>query len=128
MVNEVVIDTNFFMAPFQFNIDIIEELKKVLPSYTLTTPKFVVSELEGVKNNKNKTIRTEASLALKIAQSDDVELMDVSTKKGETVDDALLRISDSRILATNDVELKNRAKDRSIKVAYIRQKRYIQVE
>ncbi|WP_288268635.1 PIN domain-containing protein, partial [uncultured Methanobrevibacter sp.] len=105
MVNEVVIDTNFFMAPFQFNIDIIEELKKVLPSYTLTTPKFVVSELEGLKNNKNKTIRTEASLALKIAQSDDVEIMDVSTKKGETVDDALLRISDSRILATNDVEL-----------------------
>jgi rRNA-processing protein FCF1 len=128
MVNEVVIDTNFFMAPFQFNIDIIEELKKVLPSYKLTTPRFVVSELEGLRNNKNKRVRMEASLALRIAQSDDVEIMEISTKKGEAVDDALLRIAQSRILATNDIELKNRAKKRSIKVAYIRQKRYVQVE
>ena len=30
---EVVIDTNFFMVPFQFNVDIITELEKILPSY-----------------------------------------------------------------------------------------------
>ena len=51
MVNEVVIDTNFFMAPFQFNIDVIEELKKILPSYKLTTPICVIKELEGLKRN-----------------------------------------------------------------------------
>lgn len=44
MVYEVIIDTNFFMAVFQFKIDIISELKKILPSYKLTTPKFVISE------------------------------------------------------------------------------------
>lgn len=32
---EVVIDTNFFMVPFQFNVDIIDELEKALPSYKL---------------------------------------------------------------------------------------------
>ena len=30
---EVVIDTNFFMVPFQFNVDIIAELENKLPSY-----------------------------------------------------------------------------------------------
>ncbi len=46
---EVVIDTNFFMVPFQFNVDIIDELEKALPSYKLTTPIFVINELKGNK-------------------------------------------------------------------------------
>ncbi len=128
MVNEVVIDTNFFMAVFQFKIDILDELKKVVPSYKLTTPKFVISELEGLKTNKNQNIRKQATMALKIAKSGDVEIMDVSTLNGESVDDALLRISKSKILATNDIQLKKRAKEASIQVAYIRQKRYIAID
>ncbi len=127
MVNEVVIDTNFFMAVFQFKIDILDELKKVVPSYKLTTPKFVISELEGLKTNKNQNIRKQATMALKIAKSGDVEIMDVSTLNGESVDDALLRISKSKILATNDIQLKKRAKEASIQVAYIRQKRYVAI-
>ena len=39
---EVVIDTNFFMVPFQFNVDVITELENLLPSYKLTTPSFVI--------------------------------------------------------------------------------------
>ncbi|WP_295722703.1 PIN domain-containing protein [uncultured Methanobrevibacter sp.] len=128
MVNEVVIDTNFFMAIFQFKIDILDELKKVVPSYKLTTPKFVISELEGLKTNKNQNIRKQAAMALKIAKSGDVEIMDVSTLNGESVDDALLRISKSKILATNDSQLKKRAKEASIQVAYIRQKRYVAID
>ena len=128
MVSEVIIDTNFFMAVFQFKIDVIDELKKVVPSYKLTTPKFVISELEGLKTNKNQNIRKQATMALRIAKSDDVEIMDVSTLKGESVDDALLRISKSKILATNDGLLKKRAKEASIRVAYIRQKRYIAID
>ncbi|WP_461461526.1 type II toxin-antitoxin system VapC family toxin [Methanobrevibacter sp.] len=128
MVNEVVIDTNFFMAVFQFKIDILDELKKVVPSYKLTTPKFVISELEGLKTNKNQNIRKQATMALKIAKSGDVEIMDVSTLNGESVDDALLRISKSKILATNDIQLKKRAKEASIQVAYIRQKRYVAID
>ena len=46
---EVVIDTNFFMVLFQFNVDIITELEKILPSYKLTTPSFVINELKGLK-------------------------------------------------------------------------------
>ncbi len=128
MVYEVIIDTNFFMAVFQFKIDIISELKKILPSYKLTTPKFVISELEGLKKNKNLNIRKQATMALKIAKSNDIEIMDISTLKGESVDDALVRISKSKILATNDSQLKKRAKEASIRVAYIRQKRYVVID
>ena len=123
---EVVIDTNFFMVPFQFNVDIVTELEKLLPSYTLTTPSFVINELKGLKkNNKGKT-RLNANLALKLANSSRIEIKDISLLENETVDDALLRVSE--VLATNDIELKNRAKDKGITVAYLRQKKYIAVE
>ena len=123
---EVVIDTNFFMVPFQFNVDIITELEKLLPSYKLTTPSFVINELKGLKRNNKGKIRLNANLALKLANSSKVEIKDISLLENETVDDALLRVSE--VLATNDIELKNRAKDRGITVAYLRQKKYIAVE
>ena len=123
---EVVIDTNFFMVPFQFNVDIITELEKKLPSYKLTTPSFVINELKGLKKNNKGKIRLNANLALKLANSSKIEIKDISLLENETVDDALLRVSE--VLATNDIELKNRAKDKGITVAYLRQKRYIAVE
>ena len=123
---EVVIDTNFFMVPFQFNVDIITELEKLLPSYKLTTPSFVINELKGLKNNNKGKIRLNANLALKLANSSKVEIKDISLLENETVDDALLRVSE--VLATNDIELKKRAKDKGITVAYLRQKKYIAVE
>ena len=123
---EVVIDTNFFMVPFQFNVDIITELEKILPSYKLTTPSFVINELKGLKKNNKGKIRLNANLALKLANSSKVEIKDISLLENETVDDALLRVSE--VLATNDIELKKRAKDKGITVAYLRQKKYIAVE
>ena len=123
---EVVIDTNFFMVPFQFNVDIITELENLLPSYKLTTPSFVINELKGLKrNNKGKT-RLNANLALKLANSSKIEIKDISLLENETVDDALLRVSE--VLATNDIELKNRAKNKGITIVYLRQKKYIAVE
>lgn len=123
---EVVIDTNFFMVPFQFNVDIITELEKLLPSYKLTTPSFVINELKGLKRNTKGKVRLNANLALKLANSSKVEIKDISLLENETVDDALLRVSE--VLATNDTELKNRAKEKGITVAYLRQKKYIAVE
>ena len=95
---EVVIDTNFFMVPFQFNVDVITELENKLPSYKLTTPSFVINELKGLKNNNKGKVRLNANLALKLANSSKVEIKDISLLENETVDDALLRVSE--VLAT----------------------------
>ena len=123
---EVVIDTNFFMVPFQFNVDIITELEKLLPSYKLTTPSFVINELKGLKRNNKGKIRLNANLALKLANSSKIEIKDISLLENETVDDALLRVSE--VLATNDIELKKRAKAKGITIVYLRQKNYITVD
>ena len=123
---EVGIDTNFFMVPFQFNVDIIDELEKALPSYKLTTPIFVINELKGLKRNNKGKIRLNADLALKLANSSNIEIKDISLENNETVDDALLRVSE--VLATNDIELKKRARKKGITVAYLRQKKYIAID
>ena len=123
---EVVIDTNFFMVPFQFNVDIIDELEKALPSYKLTPQIFFINELKGLKRNNKGKIRLNADLALKLANSSNIEIKDISLENNETVDDALLRVSE--VLATNDIELKKRARKKGITVAYLRQKKYIAID
>ena len=114
------------MIPFQFNVDIIDELEKALPSYKLTTPKFVIDELFGLKKSLKSKNRVQATLALKIANSKDIEIKDIPLNSSESVDDGLLRIS--KVLATNDIELKKRAKEKGITVVYLRQKKYIAID
>lgn len=123
---EVFIDTNFFMIPFQFKVDIVEEFKRILPNYKLVTTEFVVNELRGLKNNSKGKVRLAAGLGLKIAQSDDIEIKKISLNEGESVDDALIRIS--KVLATNDIVLKRKAKKKGIALVILRQKKYLAVE
>ena len=114
------------MVPFQFNVDIIEELEKKLPSYKLIAPSFIIDELYGLKHNNKGKIRSNASMALKLTNNPSIEIKDISLNENESVDDALLRISD--VLATNDGELKKRAKEKGISVVYLRQKKYISID
>ena len=123
---EVFIDTNFFMIPFQFNIDILEEFKRILPNYKLITTKFVLNELNGLKNNSKGKVRLAAGLGLKIAQSDEIEVRDIPLNEGESVDDALIRIS--KVLATNDANLRKKAKKKGIPLVILRQRKYLAVE
>lgn len=123
---EVFIDTNFFMIPFQFNIDILEEFKRILPNYKLVTTKFVLNELNGLKNNSKGKVRLAAGLGLKIAQSDEIEVRDIPLNDGESVDDALIRIS--KVLATNDANLRKKAKKKGIPLVILRQRKYLAVE
>ncbi|WP_407463457.1 PIN domain-containing protein [Methanobrevibacter sp.] len=123
---EVFIDTNFFMIPFQFNIDILEEFKRILPNYKLVTTNFVLNELNGLKNNSKGKVRLAAGLGLKIAQSDEIEVRNIPLNDGESVDDALIRIS--KVLATNDANLRKKAKKKGIALVILRQKKYLAVE
>jgi rRNA-processing protein FCF1 len=114
------------MIPFQFNIDIIDELEKALPSYKLVTTKFIINELKGLKRNQKGKTRVEAGLALKYAQSPKITIKNIPLQENETVDDALIRVSE--VLATNDIELKKRAKNQGRTIIYLRQKKYVAID
>ncbi|MEG3224162.1 MAG: twitching motility protein PilT [Methanobacteriales archaeon Met13] len=114
------------MTTTQFQVDVVVELKTILPSYNLYVPSFVVEELEHIKKKSRGKAKIAASVALKIAQSPPFMVKHMEIGKKERVDDALLRLSS--VLCTNDRELKQKAREKGIPVVYLRQKRYLSVE
>ena len=117
------------MMSAQFHLDVVGELEQILPSCSLLVPSAVLIELNRIKNRSKGKNRTAASIALKIASSDPLEVLDMELEEGENVDDALLRLSGkSRVLCTNDRELRRKARELDINVVYLRQKRYLDVD
>ena len=114
------------MTTTQFPVDVVVELKNILPSYKLTVPSYVLEELKNIKRKSRGKNRIAASVAIKIAQNPPFQVQDMERGPGEQVDDALLR--QSRVLCTNDRELRRRARNKGIPVVYLRQKRYLSVD
>lgn len=117
------------MMSAQFQVDVASELEHILPSCRLLVPSAVLRELKNIKNISGGKNRIAASIAIKTANSPPFKVLDMEQLKGESVDDALLRLSEeSHILCTNDRELRIRARMKNINVVYLRQRRYLDVD
>jgi rRNA-processing protein FCF1 len=117
------------MMSAQFHIDVVSELEQILPSCKLLVPTAVVEELSRIKNRSKGKNRIAASIALKIATSSPIEVLEMEQQKGESVDDSLLRLSKkSQLLCTNDRELRIKAREKNINVIFLRQRRYLDVD
>ncbi len=114
------------MIPAQFHVDILAELGRILPNYTFVVPSFVIGELENIKKRSKGKDRIAASVALKLLETSNINVIDIDLKNKERVDDALLRIS--KVLCTNDRGLQKRARNKGLTVVYLRQKKYLAVE
>ncbi len=114
------------MMAAQFNLDIISLLEELSPSLKLIVPSFIIQELEKIKERSKGKTKTAASVALKIANLSPVNIKIIPLLKGERVDDALLRIS--KVLCTNDRELRRKARKKGIIVIYLRQRKYLAVD
>jgi len=117
------------MMSAQFHVDVVSELEKILPSCKLLVPTAVLKELSRIKNRTKGKNKIAASIAIKIATSSPIEVLEMELKQGESVDDSLLRLSEkSRLLCTNDRELRIKAREKDINVIFLRQRRYLDVD
>jgi rRNA-processing protein FCF1 len=117
------------MMSAQFHVDVVSELEKILPSCKLLVPTAVLKELSRIKNRTKGKNKIAASIAIKIATSPPIEVLEMEQKQGESVDDSLLRLSGkSRLLCTNDRELRIKAREKDINVIFLRQRRYLDVD
>ncbi|ADP77244.1 conserved hypothetical protein [Methanothermus fervidus DSM 2088] len=83
--------------------------------------------MKRVRENLQGKDKIAADFALKlIKNSKEIEISKEDIKKGETIDDALLRVAD--ILCTNDKKLRKRAREKGIPVIYLRQKKYLDID
>jgi len=105
---KVILDSNFLMIPFQFNIDIFQEIEYLLQKKVdFVVPSAVKSELTNISSRGGEGA-PEASLALQIASR--CRVVEVALEPQETVDDAIVKASQKlgAVVATTDIELKKR--------------------
>jgi len=125
---KVILDTNFLMIPFQFNLDVFQEIEYLLQKKVdFVVPSSVKSELTGISARGGEGA-AEASLALQLASR--CRVVDVTLNPGESVDDAIVKASQklSAVVATTDIELKKRLRDINVPVVYLRDKSKLEIE
>lgn len=126
---KVILDTNFLFAPFQFQIDIFEELEKLLNQKV--EPVILSSTYEELQKLVEKAppkIRRQASLALEFARR--CKIVNVEKLPNETNDEVIARVAKvfGFPVATNDRTLKRKLRDMKVAVIYLRQKSRLEME
>jgi rRNA-processing protein FCF1 len=142
--NAVVVDSNFILLPIQFRIDYIEDIVYLLEGATqFIIYQQVYNELkakqkrfeEKGKNSKFQA-QFEAGKRYLEMKKQEYHLSFINEVKGkdETTDEFLLRKAVSLkdiyhhiFLATNDYELRKKAKQSQISVIYLKQKQFISI-
>ncbi len=125
---KVILDSNFLMIPFQFNLDVFQEIEYLLQKKVdFIVPSAVKSELTGISARGGEGA-AEASLALQLASR--CRVVEVTLNAGETVDDAILKASQKlgAVVATTDIALKKRLRDINVPVVYLRDKSKLEVD
>ncbi len=115
---KVIIDTNGFMIPVQFRVDIFEELKR-LGFNEFFVPEAVVFEIEKLIRRERGSDRT----AAKVARSMMDRCKRITAATGPA-DDVILRLAKEMGAAvlTNDIGLKRRLAEEGIQTISLRQK------
>lgn len=119
----VAIDTNMLLVPFQFGVDIFEEIRRLVPGAKIVVLKGTIRELnkiaeQGIKEKKY------ALLAKKLLDINRVEIIN----RDGPVDSELVRLAkEGAIIATNDRELKKRVWEAGGRVIALREKNRLEL-
>ena len=126
---KVILDSNFLFVPSQFQVDIFEELTKLLNQRV--NPILLSStrqELLRITRQGTPKTRKFASLALKLAEK--CRIVHVEPRLGETNDDVIVRVAKEWRcpVATNDRELRKRLRKEHVPTIFLRQRAYLDME
>jgi rRNA-processing protein FCF1 len=126
---KVILDSNFLFIPAKFQIDVFEDLAKLLNQrFEPVLLSSIYQELKTMAEKGAPSRRRQASLALKLAEK--CKKIDVEKHLEETNDDVILRIATlwKSPVATNDRKLRRKLRARAIPVIYLRSKNRLELE
>ena len=117
----VLIDTNGFMIPVQFGVDIFSELKRLGFSEFLTV-EAVLLELEKLSKTASGNDRTAAKVALSLSRQCRI-LQNSGKKTGKYADDIIIEsaVRHSLSVLTNDAGLRQKLIKCGVSVVSMRQ-------
>ena len=121
----IIFDTNFLFITFEFRIDLIAELERLIgTSYSLYIYEGTLDELQNIedKGDKNKKFLPLIQSMLKIYN------FKIIQSEKSYVDDQILENAHKGILiATNDSGLRKKLWDVPCRVLFMRQKQYLEI-
>jgi len=126
----VIMDTNFLTVPAQFGVDVFSEAERVLErSLDFILLDSVIEEIRSKIERAKKTEARMFRIALDLVERCTIVTVD-ETVKAAPVDDQLIHYTKSveGVLATNDRELRERAKSQGIPVLLLRGKKHLKLE
>ena len=126
---KIILDANALFVPLQFNIDIFEELKKLLSrNFELVLLSPTLHEMQRIASQGSPSMRKKASYALKLAEK--CKLLEVRGEAGTSTDDLILHVAGrcKCPVFTNDRQLRNRLRDINMPVIYVRQKSRLEID
>ena len=123
MTKKILLDTNFLLIPYQFNVDIFSEIDRImLEKYQLFVLDKTIDELKKITKDKKQKLRNRnaAKLALQLIKVKKVKIL--KTKEDLPVDELIVKLKEY-IIATQDIALKNRLKAKRVKIITLRAKK-----
>lgn len=119
---KVIIDTNAFMVPVQFGLDIFKELGR-LGFNDLIVPSSVTRELNGIKKFARGKDKMSANVGLGLSR----QCSEIITEGN--ADDAIVKLAmeEKAAVFTNDAELKKRLCSKDITIVYLRGKDHLEI-
>ncbi|MBN2517794.1 MAG: nucleotide-binding protein [Candidatus Altiarchaeota archaeon] len=122
----VLLDTNFFLVPFQLGVNIFSELDRVLQTnYTLVTLSPQLDELTRLsKDAKKGSDKTAARIGLELARG--MRVIESPLKGDEAILDFAKR--NKCIVCTNDSELRKKLKGMRTRTIFVRNRQKLALE
>lgn len=123
-MKKILLDTNFLMVPAQFGVDIFAEIRRIcFFSYQLIVLDATVKELQKLALSKGRK-GAHAKIALSLVKAKSVHVH--PTSKAIHTDDLILESAGRDwIVATQDIKLKQRLRERGVSIITLRQKKYL---
>lgn len=129
-MKKIIIDTNFFLIPYNFKVDIFSEIDRICDfKHDIFIIDKTKDELESIITKQRGKNKRAAELGLALIKAKKPKLIKSQSKNQEySVDDIILKKADkSVIVATQDRNLKRKLKLKKIPVIVLRQKKYLKI-
>jgi rRNA-processing protein FCF1 len=126
---KVILDSNALFVPLQFKIDIFDGLEQLLKrNFKLIVLSPVKRELKALAKRGSPKMRKNASYALKLAEK--CTYVEVDAPASALTDDVIVKVAGEwkAGVFTNDRQLKQRLRDISVPVIYVRQKSRLEID
>lgn len=112
-MTNVVLDANALIMPFQFSVNLEDEIDRIVPKPDIFVPSSVIDELKGLKRKD----------ALMLSKR--YKIVDVRKNRDAGVIEAAEKLD--AVIVTNDKELKQKAREKGIPVAFLRSRSHLEL-